>query len=804
MNNKIDSNFQLQEDEGIDIKKYIFLILSHWWWFAVAVMISLTGAYMINRYSQEVYRASCSLIIGEPESRIGSVESIMDEFSRKRSKRRKAVVENEISILKSHKMARLALEELDFGVTYTAIGRRNIAERRLYENSPFVVREDTTKPSAPYGTYFITILSREEYQLNIGEEFKKVLRFGEKFDRGDYAFTIYLNKPEEYNFNPNESNKYYFTFRKINSLAKEYSNSLSIEVNDEKGSILILSLSGFVPEQVTDYLNRLCYVYVESNLEEKNLTSENTIKFIDEQLRGVVDSLEATGLRLQEFRSANKVINLTREGTFLFEKMQDLQSEKAKLEIKDRYYNYLLEYIQKRTDFSDVVAPSVVGIEDKLLNSLVAELNQLNLERRNLSLSVVEKSPQTFLLNNRISSTRNALQENLQSLIEGNSIATVELNERIVNIEKKVQKLPGTERQLINIEREFTINDQIYTFLLEKRAEAGITKASNTSDHLILDIARPENASVIKPDTSMNYVMAFAFGGAIPLVLLLLIEFLNTKITDRKYLENNLHVPVIGNIGHHTGGTELPVNENPRSSLVESFRALRTNLQYLLKEPEQKVIAVTSAVSGEGKTFCSINLASILSLAEKKILLVSLDLRRPKVHKVFNFQNKIGISTYLIGKNSYNEIISDTNINNLYVATSGPIPPNPAELLGSKKMAEFIQLARRDFDYIILDTPPVAIVTDTLTLKNVFDIFVFVIRHNYSDKQVVGLVNSIKERGLVDNVGIIINDILVKGYYGYSYKYGYSYNYDYRETYYGEKVEEKGIKNLLGKLRFKK
>lgn len=799
--NQSQNNFQLPEEEGIDIKKYIFLILSHWWWFAIALFISLTIAYLINRYSQEVYSASCSIIVGEEQTSAGSIESMMEELSRFRNRKRQAVVENEISILKSQKMTRLALSELDFNVTYTAIGRRNIAESQLYNLSPFIVLLDTAKTSYPPENFDLIILSDTSFALKKDEEIQQVFSFGDKIDLEQHSFVVELRDKEKFKYKPGNSNKFVFSFEDLNKQIKDYSKALKVEVNAEKGSILLLSLSGFVPNQITDYLNKLSEVYIRTNLEEKNLASKNTIEFIDKQLRGIVDSLEVTGFRLQQFRSVNKVINLSQEGNFLYEKMQQLLSDKADLDIKDRYYKYLLEYIQARTDFRDVVAPSVVGIEDRLLNSLVAELNTLNLERRNLGLSVVEASPQIVIINNQIENTRDALHENLLSLVEGNNIVIIDVEDQIRSIESEVQKLPGTERELINIEREFSINDQIYTFLLEKRAEAGITKASNTSDHKILDVARPENVTLIKPKSSINYMIALAAGGAVPLLLLLLIEFFNVKINDRNYIETNLKTPVIGNIGHNDEGSDIPVSVNPRSSIAESFRALRTNLQYILKEPEAKVIAVSSAVSGEGKTFTSVNLASILAMNGYKTLIVSLDLRRPKVHKVFNLPNKTGMSTHLIGKTKFEDIISETNISNLFVATSGPIPPNPAELLGSIKMKEFIASARSKFDYIILDTPPIAVVTDTLTLKDIMDAFLFVIRHNYSDKQVIDLVNNIYQKHIIKNIAVIVNDIQVKGYYGYTYRYGYgySYSYSYRASYYEELEKLSGLKRIFRK-----
>lgn len=794
-----DEKYYIQEEEeSIDIMKYVYLILGHWWWFAISIFIAFTIAYLVNRYSQEEYQSSCSIIVGEPEAAAGSVESMLDEFNRYNKKKRKAVVENEISILKSYKLARTALEELDFEVSYTAIGRRNIAERQLYHECPFYVKFDTTDGKIVFpGPYYVNILSDDEYLIKINEENSYKFNFDTYNELGNTRLALF--RKNNFFYKPSGSNKYSFKYNDVNILAKKYSNGLSVDVNAEKGSILSLSLNGFVPGKIANYLNKLSEVYIRSNLNEKNIASVNTIEFIDDQLRGIVDSLESTSLRLQKFRSENKVIDISKEGSFLFEKVQSLQSEKAMLDINSRYYNYLLEYIEKKRDFSDLAAPSVVGIQDPLLNKLVGTLNELNLDWRNISMSVVANSPQAIQLQNEIKNTHNALQENLESLIASNEIAKTELNERITAIESELQKLPGTERQLIDIEREFTINDQIYTFLLEKRAEAGITRASNTSDHKILDIARPENVSRIKPKTSSNLMMAIAAGGIIPVVLLLMLDFFNNRITDRRQIENNIKLPIMGNIGHSDITNELPVNENPRSSFSESFRALRTNIQYILKEPKSKIIAVSSAVSGEGKTFCSVNLATILAMADKKVLIVSLDLRRPKVHKVFNMENESGLSTYLINKTTYTELVKETNINNLSIVTSGPIPPNPTELIGRDKMREFIDLARKEFDYIILDTPPIGIVTDTLALKPYWDTFLFVIRHNYSNKQVIELINKLKEQKIIESGGIVINDIQLRGYYGYSYKYGYGYGYSYQynNSYYSEEKEKFNLLNYL-------
>lgn len=790
----------IPEEEGIDIKKYIFLILGHWWWFAISIFVSLTIAYLINRYTQVVYSASCSIIVGEEKSETGTIENILDELSKVRTNKRKAVVENEITILKSYKMARMALEELDFNVDYIAVGRRGIAEMQLYNQCPFIIEIDTNQFNLINHGVFITILSDKEYRLDIDDKFEisRRMKFGEKFEHESFHFTVFQRDSLNFNYNNLTNKKYYFIINSINNLANQYRSSLNVEVNNEKGAILSLSMQGFVPQQLTDYLNKLSEIYLKNNLDEKNRASENTIRFIDQQLSGIVDSLEITGLKLQQFRSANKLIDLGKEGNFLYQQVQELQSEKAMLEMQANYYNYLLDYITVRNENSEVVAPGVVGIQDNLLNELVKTLNELLLKKRQLKSSINDNSPLLVSIDNQINSSIKSLKENIHSLVESNVIAINKLNERISKIDVEVQKLPGTEKQMIDIQRKFKINDQIYTFLLQKRAEAGITKASNNSDHKILDRARPENVLLVKPKYSKNYLIGLLGGLAIPLILILLIEFFNTKISDRNYLENRLKAPIIGNIGHNDSTTELAVNSNPKSSMSESFRAIRSNIQYILKDPQSKVIAVSSAISGEGKTFCSVNLASILALAGKKTLIVSLDLRRPKVHRIFDLENKDGISTYLIGKTEYSNLFKPTMIPSLFMTSAGPIPPNPAELIGTEKMAEFITRARKEFDFIIIDTPPIGIVTDALVLKDNIDSFLFVIRHNYSDRQVIELINDLHIRKVFKNICVVVNDIQLKGYYGYSYKYGYQYGYGY--SYHYNQYEDNDNKILRKKV----
>ena len=329
-----------REEESIDIKKYLYRILYNWWWFALSMFVALTIAYLVNRYSEDIYRASCSVIVANENTPRGDIESVIEDMTNVRNRRTKAVVQNEITVLKSYKMAQAALEKLDFGITYTAVGRRGIAESKLYKSSPFIVITDTAKPNQYNYPIHIAILSPTTYRVNIDDKFgiSQVLYFGQVFEHPNFNFKLLPRAPESLKSLNNFPLKYYFILHDMNGLVNRYRAGLEVEVNDEKGSILTLSLTGPNKEQICDYLNALSQVYIKSNLDEKNTTSSNTIRFIDEQLREIIDSLQTAGVRLQNFRSANRIINLSQEGNALFQQMEQLNTEKAGIDIQGSYF----------------------------------------------------------------------------------------------------------------------------------------------------------------------------------------------------------------------------------------------------------------------------------------------------------------------------------------------------------------------------------------------------------------------------------------------------------------------------------
>lgn len=769
------------EEDSLDLKKYFFLILANWYWFVISLFVGLAVAYLVNRYTMPNYRVSGSLMLneGSPRSGLSGYEAIipgMEIYAQ-----RKFVV-NEMEVLKSYSLAKRALEELDFGISYKGIGRSGLREVVMYKNCPFYVEIDSSRNNLTSYPVEIDLVSNTHYDVYIDDKYdiRERVEYGKPFQSGPFSFTLSLKNPET--FTQASYNRYEFTLHSLNGLANRYKGKLGISTNDERrGSVLFLTLTENNSQKAADYLNTLMANYIKQGLEEKNQTATNTVEFIDQQLGIIDDSLQQAEYKLQNFRTTNSLLNISTEGQIIYSNLENLERRKAETELRARYYDYLQEYIKDKNNLNEIVSPGTMDIADPLLNSLITQLNELLNEKEELLYSIKGSSPQLNIINSKIANARGGLMDNINGLIENNQMTLNEINKQISGIEKELRQLPVTERKLIGIQRDYNVNDQIYTYLLEKRAEAAIAKASNVADNKILDIARTENAARISPNTRTNNMLGLLGGIGLPLALIILIELTNNKIAGRNDIESRTRIPIIAHIGHSEKG-DIPVFENPKSSIAESFRGLRTNLQYLLRESDEKVITVTSTVSGEGKTYVSLNLSAIFAMAGKKTLLVGLDLRKPKVHKVFNVENETGLSSYLIKQTPYKDLVKSTEISNLYVVPSGPVPPNPAELLETKELENFISQARKEFEIVIVDTPPYGVVTDALLVGRHSDANLFLVRQNHSEKDVLELMNEIQVRQNLKNLGIVFNDLKLKGYYRSGYKY-YNYNYTYRYGY---------------------
>lgn len=788
------------KEEIFDIKKFLFKVIRKWHWFAISTLICYAVAFFINRKTEPVFSINASLLVSD--DRKSAAELLMTTMSPMAQRKN---IDNEIYTLRSYSLTQKAFSELtDFDISYYNVGR--IRKTMLYKNAPFRVEVDTLKNNLKGFPVYIEILSKDKYilQLNGDLDIKKEIRFGEPYQSDQFNFTIYLKDPANYVLWA--SSRFSFVINDLNSLINEYRSKTGITAVG-KGSILTISSTGFVPQMEADFINKFMDIYIRYGLEMKNQTSINTINFIDTQLASVSDSLHKAENDLWDFKLMNKDYDISSEGKMILDRLALLQTDKSKLDLQIRYFNYLTDYIEKRRNLHEMIAPSLMGYGDMFMGSLIAELTKLQGERKLLALQAKPTNQLMIEINTKIENVTESLRENIREMIKSANLELSDLEKRQEVINAQLGQLPKTERRYVNVQRGFKINDQIYNFLLQKRADAAIMKASNVSDSRILDLASAQNSFQIFPQTSRNSIIALVTGLLIPLTLLILFEYFNDRIMDPKDIENFTPVPLLGSIGHNIKDTDIPVIDTPKSSISEAFRALRTNLHYMLHASEKKIICVTSSIGGEGKTFSALNLAAIFSQTNKKTLLLSLDLRKPRVHKIFNVSNSMGISTHLTGRSTYEDIVLPTNISNLYIAPSGPIPPNPAELLGSVEMEAFISKAKEEFDIIIMDTPPLAFVTDAVIMSQFADITIYVIRQNYTSKDVLKLINDQHFKRNIPNLGILINDVKISPYsYGKKYSYGYKYEYGYgtgKNTYYGETVEETTLKEKVKRFLFK-
>lgn len=775
-------------DESMDLRRYLGLFLSNWYWFALFLFMAWLLAYGINNYSERIFSVSSSLLIKEDQgSDMTGVDKIIPSGDIFRSQQN---LQNEIGILKSFRVSHKVVKELpEFLVTIVELGRRGIAQSRHYKSAPFIVVFDTLARQRTGTKVNLTIRSEDQYSLEINGEktTKEQYSFGERFYEAGFDFTIVKRDSGSLSFNPDRPNRFVFWFNKPESLANSYRNKLNIRPINEDATLINLSIYGVSPTQESDYLNKLMAVYQEQGVEYKNLTAEKTIEFIDNQLSKIADSLGNAETKLERFRLANKFVDLSSEGTSVKNNLEKFTLDRVSIMLQKQYYDYLAGYLRTRNESGEIISPSVMNITDELLVSLVGNLSSLQTQKKQLRFNISGDLPAINLIDSQIEDVRKALEENVRNNILSVERSLKDIDSRISDLEAELNKLPGTERRFITIQREFDLNNTVYTYMLEKRSEAGIAKASTVSGSRIIDYAEPFNASLISPKTRRNYLIALIVGLLIPGLYIFLVDQFHNKIFDRKDILKGTKAPIIGFIGHNTSKTELPVITKPGSALAESFRTIRTNLKYYLNGEQRAVISVTSTISGEGKTFMSLNLAAILATLGKKTLLVGVDLRKPRLNRVMNIESSVGLSNYLIGEAAYSEIISETGTKNLFFIPSGPVPPNPSELLESDRMREFMEKVRKDFEFIVLDTPPVGIVSDALLMGSFADINIFVIRQRFSFKNTLELIQNIYNRNDLKNLTIAVNDIHVSGYYGYGLRYGYGFYEGYGYSYgYGQ------------------
>ena len=786
-------NEEKPREEGIDIKKLSYILVKQWHLFLLFSILGLGGAYLYTKIVNKNYQVSTSILVAENLNQI----DIKDLFKGTQNKSDDNIY-NQLDILKSYYPINKALINLNWRTSWYK--KELLVWRSIYKEEPFDVQEpqDFTNPKGI--AVCIIPTSDQSYTVSVDGELKsnKVItkikfegkgEFGLPFINGHFNFTLVKKKTND----EATDGKYKFVFNDLVDATLAYQKKLAVTLKNKKGEIIQCTLEGDEPVKYGEFLNELISVYIESKLDLQNEVNRRSLDFINSQLSGISDSMNTAGTKYTEFRSRNEIIDLGSETTIVMNKLKEAETERVKYQVQLDYFQNLRSYLGKAVDYKQLVAPSVVGIQDASLNALVLKLGELYSHRQYMSFSVSDNNPQIINIDKEIAQTRNLLSENLRNLIENATNTINSLKNREATISLQMNKLPKKEQQMINIQRQVDMTSEIYTFLLQKRAEMKIALASSVPDIQIIDKARPETALPIGLPGKIILIIGLIVGLALPLGIILLYNSLDTHIRTQEDIEYNSAIPIPGNIIHDQSNAAITVHENPKSVIAESFRALRTNLQFMLTEPNGKIITIQSTNPNEGKTFIAVNLASILAMNNKKVLLIGADLRKPKLHKIFEMSNDHGLSTCLIGHDTIDEVIFPTSVVNLFLLPAGPIPPNPSEILGKPEMKMLIDKVRHAFDYVIIDNAPTLLVTDGIIVSQLSDLNIFILRYGVSHKQQLELINHYADKQMVSHLAIVVNDIQSNAF-GYAYsKYSRYETYNknsYKKSYYAVADEQ--------------
>ncbi|WP_428231350.1 polysaccharide biosynthesis tyrosine autokinase [Flavobacterium sp.] len=805
-----------ENHSNFDFKGFLLKILSYWKWFLASLIIAFTIAYQVNIRKEKIYAMQTMVSIKEERNPFfTSNTSLVFNWGGVSDQ-----VNGISTIIQSRSHNELVVDKLQFYIDYLVQGKYSLIDS--YGAVPFYVNIDKTKAQLANTLIGIKFLSANEYEVRIPFENNSVslitysnnlysntavqpVEFVKKYKVGEQVSLPFLNWKLQINDNPGlyTGNEYFVRFNDFDGTVSGY-RGVNVSSDDKGGSILTLSMQGTNKARMVEYLNATVKMLIKLQLDGKNQFATNTIRFIDSTLVAMELQLKETGSELKSFRKDKNIYQIEGGGAKFSDKIMDFDVEKDQVTRKIAYYNSLKSYLNNSIDYSRLPAPSVAGIEDPNVVVNVSKLIALSTQRSEMAYAV--KSDKIFKdFDNQMQAVKNVLLENIASAKGSLMTDLAMVNAKIGQAESTVKRLPEEQQELLKIQRKYDLSDNIYTEFLKKRNEAEIVKASNLSDIHFIDPAKDIGGGLIGPKTSVNYILALFLGILIPLLFVFGIFFINNAIQNAEDISKLTQIPLIGIIGVNKDSLNLAVFDKPKSALSEAFRTIRSSLQFLYKKQQvsgSKTLMITSSISGEGKTFCSINIATVFALSEKKTVIIGLDLRKPRLADEFNLKNQTGVVNYLIKQNSLTEITNSTQIPNLDVILSGPIPPNPSELILSDAMKELIIELKQKYDYIILDTPPVGLVSDALELAQYADVTLYIVRQNYTKKDMITLLNTRVKRGELTNASIVLNGYENKAKYGTAYGYGYGYG-AYSNGYHEEAEKLSFGKTILNKFKKK-
>ena len=792
------------KEENIDVKELLFKYLIHWPWFVGAVVACLIAAWVYLYMSTPVYNISATVLIkddkkGGGAGMLSGLESLGLDGMVSSSQN----IDNEIEVLRSKTIVKEVVEDLGLYISYT--DKDEFPSRNMYKTSPVQVSltpqeaDLLEKPMIvemtlqPQGSLDVNVkIGDDEYQKHF-EKLPAVF----PTNKGTLAFFQTLDSILPSKKSSEEIVGVEGTVRNITAVinkplavAKGYCGSMTIEPTSKTTSVAVISLKNSNIQRGKDFINKLLEMYNINTNNDKNEVAQKTAEFINERIGIISKELGSTEKDLESFKRGAGITDLTSDAQIALTGSAEYEKKRVENQTQINLLQDLQKYMQNE---SYEVLPSNIGLQDLNLAAAINRYNDVLVERKRLLRTSTENNPTIINLDTSIGAMKENIQVSLDRVLRGLFITKADLDREASRYSRRISEAPGQEREFVSIARQQEIKAGLYLMLLQKREENAITLAATANNAKIIDDAIADDAPV-SPKGKMIYLIALVLGVGIPVGVIYLLELTKFKIEGRADVEKLTSLPIVGDIpltDEKQGA--IAVFENQNNLMSETFRNIRTNLQFIL-ENDKKVILVTSTVSGEGKSFISANLAISLSLLGKKVVIVGLDIRKPGLNKVFNIPRKeIGITQYLANpEKNLMDLVQLSDISkNLYILPGGTVPPNPTELLARDGLDKAVETLKKNFDYVILDTAPVGMVTDTLLIGRVADLSVYVCRADYTHKNEYTLINELAENNKLPKLCTVINGLDLKRrkygyyygygkygkYYGYGKRYGYGYGY---------------------------
>jgi capsular exopolysaccharide synthesis family protein len=754
---------------AISPKEIIFRYIHFLPWVLISVAVALTGAYIKLRYTTPIYSVSGKLLVAS-QSPYGSGGDKFDDIFMMQQRVDK--LNDEIEIIKSRNMATRVIRSLGLQKQVYSVGK--IRTSVVYPGIvPFNFDILSIADSAAGFSVAITFIGDTQFRLN--EQPQKHF-YNETINLPNASFRITSNGKDRNIFG---STDYIVTWQPAENLASGLSGAINVGRVNEVTNVLNLSYATENPQLGVDVVNRYMSEYQQANMQDKKQIAANTLEFIDEQLDTVFHELGGVERNLQKYREKNKVYSPESQTQLFLDEYSKGNTEQAQMQVKLKVTDYLIGYLSNDKNQHNVI-PSTLGIEEPALLQQVTELNRLQLERETALKNTPANNPRILAMESGIEKLRLDMIETLKNVRHTQMLAMEELTGKRSETNRAISAIPAKEKQLLEVTRQQNILQELYQYLLQKKLETAIASASTISNIKVLEPAL-NSGGPISPNRKGMYIIAIFIGLALPVGIIFLLEFLDDKIRGKSDVQQGTDAPVLGEIGHADGVGALVVTRNNRKIVAEQFRMVRTNLQYIIPKVEKPVLLVTSSFSGEGKSFISTNLGAVLAISGKRTVILEFDIRKPKIMKGLGLHERKGITNYIVGSAGLNEIIHPVpDVENLYVISCGPVPPNPAEMLLQGRVDELFLELRKQFDAIIIDSAPVGLVSDAVTLGRYADGTIYIVRHKYTLKKQIQMVDDIYRQKKLPHLAIVINDISSRGGYGGYYGYGsYGYGYGY-------------------------